>query len=68
MSDPGITLQVMIRCVRRELAQRSRVYPRLVEQGRMTADAMNMEMATMRAVLANLEAQQAHVQQSLKGI
>lgn len=45
-----ITLDDQIKCVRRELAMRQRVYPRWVEQSKMKQDAADRELATMQAV------------------
>ena len=42
-------------CVRRELALRRNVYPKWVRDGRMAQAEANEEIATMEAVLANIE-------------
>ncbi len=50
-----IALEDQIKCVRREIAMRERVYPRWVDSGKMTPVAMARELDTMRAVLITLE-------------
>jgi hypothetical protein len=55
MTTP-IPLEVQIACVRREIRQRKRVYPRLVEDGRMVQATAARELATMTAVLTTLTA------------
>lgn len=49
-----IPLSDQIECVQRELRQRARVYPRLVDSGRMTQAQADREMVRMRAVEATL--------------
>jgi uncharacterized protein YqhQ len=51
-----ISLSEQITCVRREIGMRERVYPRFVANGKMKQAAADRELATMRAVLATLEA------------
>lgn len=41
--------------VKRELMQRERVYPKMVEQGRMTQDLADSYTGTMMGVLATLQ-------------
>ncbi len=59
MGDPDrsfdIPLSRQISCVRREIAMRERVYPRLVGQDRMSQAAAEREQAEMQAVLETLE-------------
>ena len=50
------TLDDQIRCIKRELALRRRVYPRLLQQGTLTQDQAAHEIRTMDAVLATLQA------------
>jgi len=49
-----IPLAAQIACVEREIALRRRVYPRWVEQGRMSQDKANCEIAAMTAALESL--------------
>ena len=53
---PPVTLEAQIVCVMRELGLRRRVYPRLVEQRRMTIATAGKELDAMLAVLQTLEA------------
>jgi len=55
VSAPQIPIADQIACVERELRQRARVYPRLVEGGRMTPNKARQETATMQAVLETLQ-------------
>jgi hypothetical protein len=50
------TLPEMIACAKRELAIRKRVYPKWAESGKMTFDQCRHEIATMEAIVAELEA------------
>lgn len=45
-----ITTEDMLACVRREVRQRQRVYPRLVELGKMTQSQADPETRTMQAI------------------
>lgn len=45
-----------VACIRRELALRERVYPGLVQRGRMRHEGAQLELRRMKAVLATLEA------------
>lgn len=45
-----------IECVTRELRQRARVYPRLVDQGKMTQELADRETKRMTDALSTLEA------------
>lgn len=60
MTTP-IPLADQLRCAKRELHMRLRVYPRWVESGRMSLDDAGREIATMRAIVDTL-AQLEHVQ------
>lgn len=46
-----ITTEVMIACIKRELALRERVYPGFINKGRMTHEGAQVEIRRMRAVL-----------------
>lgn len=50
-----IPIGEQIACVERELRQRARVYPRLIESGRMTKQKADEETRRMEAVLATLQ-------------
>lgn len=50
-----ITIMDQIACIERELRQRAKVYPRLIESGRMTPNKAREETARMEAVLATLQ-------------
>lgn len=52
--DAPIPLAAQIREVEREIAQRSRVYPRQVKNGRMTQAAADRQMTVLAAVLKTL--------------
>ena len=47
-------LDTQIVCVEREIRQRHRVYPRLVERGTMKQQQADAEIAAMNAVLQTL--------------
>lgn len=50
----SIPIDEQIECVQRELRQRARVYPRLIESGRMTQQKADEETRRMGAVLNTL--------------
>lgn len=52
--DTEVTLDQMVACVDREIKMRDKVYPRWVEQKKMLASTMMMELARMRAVRERL--------------
>ena len=52
------TIDDLVACARRELAQRKRVYRRLVGFGKMTQAQADHEIELMTAIRENLEAQQ----------
>lgn len=56
MSVPveSVTTEQMLACVDRELKMRERVYPRWVENKKMLASTMMLELARMRAVRERL--------------
>jgi hypothetical protein len=53
MTTP-VALETQIVCVEREIRQRHRVYPRLVERGTMKQHQADAEIAAMNAVLQTL--------------
>lgn len=53
-----ITINAQIKCVERELRFRAKVYVRLVEQGQLTQQKSDYEMAAMAAVLDTLKRMQ----------
>jgi hypothetical protein len=55
--DRSISATEKLRCIERELVYRRRVYPRLVEKGRMSRDAAANEIEIMEAVANDLRAQ-----------
>ena len=48
-------IYVQIDCVKRELGMRRRLYPRLIEKGKMDVVQAEAELKTMAAVLQTLE-------------
>lgn len=54
MNGPDIYLQ--IECVKREIAMRRRLYPKLIARDKMNATQAEAELKTMSAVLETLEA------------
>lgn len=58
MSVPSETFTTIekLEAVRRELKLRRAVYPRLVQTGRMTAEAMRTEIAIFEAITADYTA------------
>lgn len=50
----NISIQEQIKCVKREIEMRKKVYPNSVLRGRMTAGQKDKEIATMEAVLNTL--------------
>ena len=55
MTTADIPLADQIAEVKRELAMRENVYPKLIDSGRLTPAAAHRHLANMRAVLATLE-------------
>lgn len=49
-----VPLDEQIRCVKREIAMRERVYPRWVQDGKMGPAKADQELTSMRAVLETL--------------
>jgi hypothetical protein len=58
MTEP-IPIERQIACVRREVSMRKRVYPRWVQNAKMTQDEADRQIETMEAVQATLEKLQA---------
>lgn len=52
----AVTLTEQIAAAKREVGQRLRVYPRLVDAGKMTRQKADAETAAMEAIVATLEA------------
>ena len=50
-----ITIDEQIKAVEREISMRRRVYPRWVENKRMSREKADKEIATMEAVLETLK-------------
>lgn len=53
--DTRIPIETQVACVKREIAMRLKVYPRLVKSGKMTQAEVDQELAEMGAVLKTLE-------------
>lgn len=51
----NISIDDMIKCVEREIGMRMRVYPRWVEQKKMSIEKADLEIRTMQAVLDKLK-------------
>jgi hypothetical protein len=52
------TIDQLCACARREVAFRKRVYPRLIQNGKLTAQKAEEEIALMNAITDLLESQQ----------
>lgn len=52
--EKKMTLEEQIRCVKREIAFRKRVYPSQVEKGKMAQNDMNYQIDCMECVLNSL--------------
>jgi hypothetical protein len=50
-SKEEISIDALEQCARRELAYRKRVYPRLVDQDKMSPQKMAYEIACMRRIV-----------------
>lgn len=55
MPEAAVPLAEQIKCVKREIAMRKRVYPRWVADGRLIQSKADAEIAVMEAVRATLE-------------
>lgn len=53
---PRVSIEAQIECVERELAMRNRVYPRLVDAGKMSQRQADKEIEAMQAVVETLKA------------
>lgn len=49
-----VSLGDQIKCIQREIGMRETVYPRLVNNGKMSQKAADKELAAMKAVLETL--------------
>lgn len=49
------TLEQQIKCAKRELAMRKKVYPYRLSLGKMKADDVRHEIESMEAIIATLE-------------
>jgi hypothetical protein len=54
----NFTITELAQCARREVAQRKRVYPRWVRDGKMDLDEARRQIAMMEAITDLLESQQ----------
>lgn len=54
-SAPEVTIQEQVACAEREVRMRARVYPRWVQQGRMSPAKMKAETAAMEAIVKTLK-------------
>jgi hypothetical protein len=63
MSEP--TLSDLAKCARREAAMRRRVYPRWIDNGKMTQDQADHETACMDAIAKLLSDMEQKEQPSL---
>ncbi|GLS44413.1 hypothetical protein [Methylobacterium brachythecii] len=57
MTDRIFSAVDKVKCAERELRQRKRVYPRLIEGGRMTRTEAERETALMESIAADYRAQ-----------
>lgn len=53
--ESNITIDDMIKCVEREIGMRMRVYPRWIEQHKMSIEKADLEIRTMQEVLDRLK-------------
>lgn len=49
-----VSMTEQIKCVKREISMRERVYPRFIKSGKMTQEEAEREIAAMKAVLDTL--------------
>jgi uncharacterized membrane protein len=56
--ETEFTIDDLVACARREVAQRHKVYARLVAFEKMTPEQAEREIALMKAIRENLEDQQ----------
>ncbi|MGH1574315.1 hypothetical protein ACRAWG_31295 [Methylobacterium sp. P31] len=57
MADSAFTAADLADCAEREVRQRQRVYPRLVESSRMTQAVADRQTALMQAIARKLRAE-----------
>jgi len=50
-----MNLQMQIACVEREIRMRESMYPRFIQNARLSPDKAELELASMRAVLDTLK-------------
>jgi hypothetical protein len=55
MAEQEHSVEEMLKCAKRELGMREHVYPRWVDQGKMTSDKMKREISLMKGIVAFLE-------------
>jgi hypothetical protein len=55
---PAFSIDELAACARREVAQRKKVYPRLVRASKMESDEAQRQIAMMEAITDLLESQQ----------
>ena len=55
---PQFSINELCACARREVAQRKKVYPRLVRDGKLHPEEAARQIALMEAITDNLESQQ----------
>jgi hypothetical protein len=55
MKTEEISLEALLQCARRELSYRKRVYPRLVDEDKMSLQRMEHETACMARIVEILD-------------
>lgn len=58
-SSCSFTNEEKLECIRREIKQRERVYPRLIENRKITKDFADRQMMLMRSIERDYEQQAA---------
>ena len=56
-SSSSFTNEEKLECIRREVKQRERVYPRLIEQRKMSKDFADRQLMLMRAIQRDYESE-----------
>lgn len=59
MTDLKFTTSDKLDCIKREIGKRKYVYPRLVQEGKLSEAKANREIACMEAIAADLETEAA---------
>lgn len=59
MTDLKFTASDKLDCIKREIGKRKYVYPRLVQEGRLSEAKANREIACMEAIAADIETEAA---------